>query len=203
MTNLLNRGIFALTLTLFANAIAKPVPSVNLAPLSPLQGNEIYSKLDLSLLPKGVSIDQPPSKQVFTLKAQGSPDLLVVPVLFWSEHIDPVTQCGVYFMQDKAASYYIQTIGLVELVGYVDCEKIKAVGVMTDPGPRPRLLFIFQGRAMAGNRDDYPFVLSWDENTMRYGLDKAVTNAIQENEPFPSTIAATRAVLARKYPKPR
>ncbi len=201
MTDWQSKGLLSLIYLLSVGTLGQSLPKAMLTPSSQAQQSDAYSQIDLSLLPKGATLDNPPSKQVFTLKAQGAPDLLVIPILFWGDRLLPNFQCGTYFVTDKNVRYYVSAIGPNFIGGSQDCDVVIAAGTMTDSGSRPRLIFIFKARAMGGNHYNVPFVFSWDERTMRYHLDQTATASVQDDKSYPETVAATRAVLARKLPK--
>ena len=122
--------------------------------LTPAQTKEVSRKLDHMPLPARVEIEDYRERQMFSMHAPGEEALTIVPVLINNDSnlttpdFGPDRQCGVYFFKPNGQSRYVRmewpTISVGEnMVRAQLCDGVLGVGATHDPGPRPRLIFLF------------------------------------------------------------
>lgn len=175
------------------------VPNAKLRVLSSAEAKNAVRKLDLKQLPPRAKVTIKPTQE-FALDASGTKELIVVPTYF--EFDPPVgssdrrDQCGVFFLEPSGKSQYVSVMGRDD--DYVSvCEGALATGTMTDPGPRPRLILIFNGSLPNGNDYPNPFVMYWSPATESYQVDVGISKwLIDQNNA--GTVSQIRHLLAHQ-----
>jgi hypothetical protein len=105
-------------------------------------------------------------------------------------------QCGVFFLKPNGESHYLPIVG----PNPVDdaCETVLAVGAMTDPSPRPRLIFLFHLFNVHGSYYRRPYILSWNQASGTYEVDQKTSNWLLDQEKR-NTIPQIRKLLAQHH----
>ncbi len=101
--------------------------------------------------------------QTAKLVFSGATDLILVPVAYGGgekDNLRPHLQCGVYLLPRKGQQTYVSVIG-PDFPAL--CEGTDAIGLMSDPGPRPRLIVLNQTLSDHGDEAVIPFILEWNE----------------------------------------
>jgi hypothetical protein len=167
-------------------------------PLTVAQAKAIEKKLNRKQLPSGVDLGDP---DAYVLQSPGAEDLNVIPVYF--HYLPPPgsqassAQCGVFFLKSNEESNYVPVVGRDPSSAL--CGGVVSVGAMSDPAPRPRLIFIFTiWTAHPGDDYDQPFVLTWNSVSRAYELDKKTSDWLV-SQPKSKTIAQVRTLLAQHH----
>lgn len=161
-------------------------------------GSVSTARIDPKVLPPGaefeVGLDS--DMQEFVLRARGVQDLLVIPLGFGVQSPQRgYYECGVYFSAPNGTNAYVPVAGH-EL--YSDsCDDIPAVGLMHDPGPRPRLIVIATPYNLRGTFYRQPFILSWNTTAKQYEVDQKQSKWLA-NQPHADSIANVRKLLAQR-----
>ena len=171
---------------------ARPI----LRSLSGASSRELLARIDRRQLPPGAKIDESQA-QTLLLSRTGSTPLGIAAI---SYHWDPASadqggpeQCGVFFVQAKGPSHYVPVMGGPQTQDNQLCENPVAVGLAGDPGPHPRLIFIFMQMLTV----DRPasFVFTWNQKTDTYDRDDATCKWLW-HQPKPSdTVVQVRQLL--------
>lgn len=153
--------------------------------------------IDHRALPPHVIID-PSFQKVYVLKARGKKDigLIAVDLAFESSvtYQPPPEQCGVLFIQANGANVFTPTLKAGLHQGFLNCGGVRAIGLSSDPGPRPRIIFIFNNTLLHGEESPIPFVFSWNLVAGIYNLDQRTTDWLLE-QPRANTISQVRRLL--------
>jgi hypothetical protein len=165
-------------------------------PLTIAQAKAIEKKLDRKQLPSGVDIGNP---EVYRIRSPDREDLNVIPVSFtYNQTSGPPAlpeQCGVFFLKPHGESHYLPVVG-PSPVDADACETVLAVGAMTDPSPRPRLIFLFHLFNVHGSYYRRPYILSWNQTSGTYEIDQKTSNWLLDQERR-NTIPQIRKLLAQ------
>ncbi len=155
------------------------------------------TSLDSKLLPIQIKpeIDK---EQTFVLHSKGAADLAFIPVSFIAPaNVEPAIQCGFYLMSPNSTQKYVNAIGLDE----VDvCDKLDALGMMTEPGSRPRMIFIYEASSPHDDHYVLPLIFSWDASRSTYVLNKEQSQWVLHQKPYTYTVTRVRQLLAKQYP---
>lgn len=201
MTNLKIKFASAVALFCFATYIGKAqIPEHARTTLTPLRGKSaeaLLKKIDRTKLPQG-SVTDSVFQRGFLLKAMGAEDLGIVAIYFHYKPSEdksaPPEQCGVFLVPQNGESSYIPVIGPDTQLGSPLCGGVRAVGASKDPGPRPRLIFIFDATNMHGKEYSSPWILSWNQASGTYHLDMPTTTWLW-NQKTADTVPAIRQLL--------
>ena len=205
-------ALFASRLAAFlAISIPLTAQTASLQRLTPAQSKEVSQILDQ--LPSGVEMGNYPHQETqrFMLRASDQEDLMIAPVLLNNASnpntnlVGPGLQCGAYLIKQDGKSHYIgmewstATVGDASVYN-ASCFGVVGVGAARDPGPRPRLIFLFSEESGAGPtgsiRFRVPYILSWNAKTREYELDAKTTIWVQHQKGG-DTVADTRRLLAQ------
>ncbi len=151
---------------------------------------------ELGLLPRNHREYPTRLEQFFVLKSPDQPDLFVVPMAFVHVPLGMQGQCGVYFVPDTTTHYFVSAFDPDD--AGEKCYSVKAAGLMSDPGPRPRIIVIFDSAAADGNDSWVSCLFTWEDTKNQYVLDTHYDDWLNKQNPIPSTIAGIRAAIARK-----
>ncbi len=164
------------------------------------QAASLLAKVDRKQLPADARME-PEFQQAFLLRAPGSESLGVVASYFNHEENvsakNPPEQCGMFFIKPNGENLYISTIGPNFEYGSNLCGAVRAVGTVADPGPRPRIIGIFNGTNMHGDEYPVPFLFTWNVRSNSYQLDTATSEWLRRQERS-NTIAQVRRLLQNR-----
>ncbi len=173
---------------------AAAVGQAVLAHLPSSESARLRSSVDRKQLPKGAEVKFL-SDQEFVLKARGQENLAVISVAFrYSPVVTDLTQCGLYFIgADKITHYVAVSLGAPE-----GCTAITGVGLASEPGPRPRLIVVYEAPASRNGIFIEPVVLTWDRSKNLYAVDDPATVWISLQEGA-DTVPQIRHLLATRH----
>ncbi len=135
--------------------------------------------------------------QVAKLVAPGAPDLMLAAVEYADQSdiqpgIRPMSQCGIYFLPQGKPQRFVATVG----PDYpASCDGTSAIALMTDSGPRPRLIVLCQTLSAHGDNAVIPFILSWSAKKDGYQLDRPASEWLLDQAVFLDTITKVRHYL--------
>ena len=166
---------------------------VSLQHLPVVQAFAAAARLDKSQLPKGATVRME-AHQGYQFKSSGAFGLSVVPFEFTYQASQgrSRTQCALLFSDTEGKRDYVAALGPDQVER---CQKLLAIGTMSDKGPHPRLIAIF---ATLGGRDaamEEPYILAWDPAVSSYKLDPATTEWVSMQEDA-QTVPDIRKLLA-------
>ncbi len=192
MTNLVNR-LYLVACAVFTTALI--TASAQSARLVPESWNYInLQQLDWGLIPTAIA-PTIQHEQVFTLRASGFPDLTISPVTFVaSPEASPWSNCGLYLTPSGQKQTFINLFGNDD-PGH--CRGTQSIGLMTEPGPRPRLIIICRVISPRGPTDSEPIVLSWDAANRTYERNERQTDWLYNQGSAVGTVANVRRLLDR------
>ena len=187
--------LLALMTTLHAQNLRKNKASLIFLLGTPA-GDEVHKKFDLSQLPAGVTIGE---AEEYLLQSSDAEDLNIAPVEFQyddgpQEQGTLPKQCGAFFVKANGKSHYVPIVG-PDYATHDMCEKIVAIGAMTDLGPRPRLIFIFELDNVHGTYYNLPYILAWNKVAEAYEVDSQTSDWLADQNKR-DTIAQVRRQLA-------
>jgi hypothetical protein len=193
------RRIAALVLSVVPMCRANTLTPASLVLVPDEQLDSLKDKLDPRALPAGTEVDGY-GAQDFMLVYPDAPTITVVPVsVLVSTGTDTQeNQCGVYFLGPNKTSSFVP-LWTKENVSAQNCFGIRAVGKMPDPGPRPRLLFLFENWNSA-HEYKQPYLLFWDDASGHYKLDRTTSHWLLEQTDS-ETIAGLKRLLSKPGPK--
>ena len=116
-------------------------------------GHVTLKQLNWGLIPTTVA-PTIQEEQVFTLVASNLPDITISPVKYVDSPEDSSwSNCGVYFLQQGGKQIFITLFGSQD-TGH--CQETKAIGLMTEPGPKR-----FRGRCFGLCRQNCSTIGAW------------------------------------------
>lgn len=140
-------------------------------------GSASAAHVDRKLLPPATAFEVDPEGNMeteFVLRASGAEDLDVIPLgLDLASPQRESQECGIYFSAPNGTDAYVPVAGH-EPHGDT-CDGIPAVGLMRDPGPRPRLIVITTLINTHGTYYRQPFVLAWSTAAKHYEVDQTLS----------------------------
>lgn len=137
-------------------------------------------------------------KQAFVLNSETMVSLSIVPVDFVApDGATPRFQCGFYLVPSQGSQHYVSAIGGNEVD---DCEQLQAIGRAADPGPRPRLIFIYEVLSPHDDRGTYPYIFKWDTERETYLLNEEQSEWVARQKPYLYTIGRLRQLLEQHFP---
>lgn len=152
--------------------------------------------VDPKILPPGTVSEldaEDDLKHEFVLRASGAQDLFVTPLSLTVQSPQrEYHECGIYFSASNGIDAYVPVAGQ-ELSGDM-CDAIRAVGLMRDPGPRPRLIAIATQYNAHGTYYWQPFVLGWSAAAKHYEVDRPLSMWLAK-QPQANTVAQVRKLL--------
>ncbi len=133
--------------------------------------------------------------QTAALVAAGESNLLLTAVFYGDDktNLQPHEQCGIYFIPQKGEQTYVATVGPDYPAA---CGGTEGIGLMTDGGPRPRLIVLCSTYSGVGDRAVIPFILGWVPEKNMYQLDHSTSDWLLRQPGATDTIAKVRRMLA-------
>jgi hypothetical protein len=180
-------------------ALATPQARSQTTALMPIPGDleeSLRSNFDRNALPKGSSDATFQNGEMFRLRGDNGPALIIAPITF-DTAVHRAGQnmrfdCGVFILDTRKRVHFART---TPAESTLDCMGLDAISAMPHEGARPRLLLLYQMSAHDSTDRSEIAVLTWNSLRQRYDPDWAASQSLTERLPHP-TIAAARTLLA-------